>query len=136
LLWKSCQEHLSEVVDDLDEVFENVEKEADVAEKVEASKDRTSLQQEIECKSYWTLFTKMVLNIVYTAQKNRQIYAWLAPGDPETNYNSALETHTEGTGDWMYQNTVYKNWESNDNAHVWLHAKRMSVLQAQYFGFG
>jgi hypothetical protein len=61
-------------------VFENVEKEADVAEKVEASKDRTSLQQEIECKSYWgSIFIKKFLNIVYAAQKHREIYAWLAP---------------------------------------------------------
>jgi hypothetical protein len=99
-------------------VFENVEKEADVTEKVEASKDRTSLQQEIECKSYWgSIFIKKFLNIVYAAQKHREIYAWLAPVDPETNYNSALETHAEGTGDWIFQTKIYKNWESNDNAY-------------------
>ena len=69
---------------------------------------------------------------MYAAQKHREIYAWLAPVDPETNYYSALETHAEGTGDWIFQTRIYKNWQSNDNAHVWLHAKRKSVLHAEY----
>jgi Cdc6-like AAA superfamily ATPase len=58
--------------------------------------------------------------VVFT-QKHREIYRWLSPSDPSTNFNKALQQRQEGTGLWLLQSSLFKKWDSQQHSFLWLH---------------
>ncbi|KAN0130287.1 hypothetical protein V8E53_011910 [Lactarius tabidus] len=55
-------------------------------------------------------------------QIEQDIYNWLSPPDPFTNYNIACEAHHEGTGKWFFQGKKFKAWLSVGSL-LWIHGK-------------
>jgi Cdc6-like AAA superfamily ATPase len=58
--------------------------------------------------------------VVFT-QKHGEIYRWLSPLDPSTNFNKALQQRQEGTGLWLLQSSPFTKWHSQQNSFLWLH---------------
>jgi Cdc6-like AAA superfamily ATPase len=61
-----------------------------------------------------------VKDVVLT-QKQQEIFRWLSPSDPSTNYNKALSQRQEGTGLWFVQSSCFQRWQTRQNSFVWLH---------------
>ncbi|KAH9974566.1 hypothetical protein BGW80DRAFT_147383 [Lactifluus volemus] len=62
-------------------------------------------------------------NIVLNVQRNQlrdSLRIWLSPPDPSQNHNLACRTHHEGTGQWLFQNTIFKEWKSTGSL-LWLY---------------
>jgi hypothetical protein len=54
-------------------------------------------------------------------QKHGEIYRWLSPSDPSTNFNKALQQRQEGTGHWLLRSSPFTKWHSQQNSFLWLH---------------
>jgi Cdc6-like AAA superfamily ATPase len=54
-------------------------------------------------------------------QKHGEIYRWLSPSDPSTNFNKALQQRQEGTGLWLLESSPFTKWHSQQNSFLWLH---------------
>ncbi|KAH8790716.1 ankyrin repeat-containing domain protein [Hyaloscypha finlandica] len=104
-LWKPVKSKLEATLEELDELLEGVEKEADVAEKMEASIARVTIKDHV------------------TAQRCREMFEWLGGVDPSINHYNAVKLHLSGTGGWIFADDSYKTWENEQNATLWLHAK-------------
>ncbi|KAI5245962.1 Pfs, NACHT and ankyrin domain protein, partial [Aureobasidium subglaciale] len=50
-----------------------------------------------------------------------RILKWLAPSDPSTNYNKALQLRHEGTGHWFIYGEAFKQWRQQPNSFLWLY---------------
>ena len=46
---------------------------------------------------------------------------WLMPSDPSTNHRNAITKHQTGTGLWLLEHTLYKDWKKKQNSFMWLH---------------
>jgi hypothetical protein len=63
---------------------------------------------------------------MFTGNQMRQdIEMWLSPADPFINFNTANETHHEGTAEWFTQSSVFNSWKQSGSL-LWIHGKRMS----------
>ncbi|KAF2135962.1 uncharacterized protein K452DRAFT_322729 [Aplosporella prunicola CBS 121167] len=54
-------------------------------------------------------------------RRRDQLYDWLCPPDPSTNYNKALEQRYEGSGKWFVQGEAYREWKTQPNSFLWLY---------------
>jgi hypothetical protein len=61
-----------------------------------------------------------IKEVVFT-QKHGEIYRWLSPSDPSTNFNKALQQRQEGTGLWLLQSSPFTKWHSQQNSFLWLY---------------
>ena len=49
---------------------------------------------------------------------------WLSPMNVATSYDQRCEEHLDGTGSWMLQSEVYRNWKSSDTSDLlWVRGK-------------
>ena len=53
------------------------------------------------------------------SEQQARIHRWLGAPDPSSNYNKAVETHLDKTGDWFVQSDTYSDWLSKSNSLVW-----------------
>lgn len=51
----------------------------------------------------------------------QRILRWLSAPDPSTNLNAALKRRHTGTGKWLLENQIYKNWKAARGSFLWLH---------------
>jgi hypothetical protein len=56
------------------------------------------------------------------------MFEWLGGVDASINHYNAVKLHLPGTGSWIFADDGYKTWENEQNAALWLHAKRTSYL--------
>ena len=64
-------------------------------------------------------------------QMRQDMESWLSPADPFINFNTANESHYEGTAEWFTQSSVFKSWKESGSL-LWIHGKRtFSSLTAQ-----
>jgi hypothetical protein len=85
-------------------------------------------------------------------QRRAELYRWLSPPDPSTNYNKALQRRQKGTGSWFLQSDVFAAYKSQRNSFLWLngipgcgktilsstiveHLKSLSIQPLLYFYF-
>jgi Cdc6-like AAA superfamily ATPase len=61
-----------------------------------------------------------VKDVVFT-QKQQEIFRWLSPSDPSTNYNKALAQRQKGTGLWFLQASPFHQWQTGHNSFLWLY---------------
>jgi Cdc6-like AAA superfamily ATPase len=64
--------------------------------------------------------SKDIKEVAFT-QKHEEIFRWLSPSDPSTNFNKALKQRQEGTGLWLLQNSQFKKWHSQRHSFLWLY---------------
>ena len=63
---------------------------------------------------------------MFTGNQMRQdIETWLSPADPFINFNTANDTHYEGTAEWFTQSRAFKSWKESGSL-LWIHGKRTS----------
>ena len=43
------------------------------------------------------------------------------PCDPSANHKSAVAKHHPGTGLWLLEHDIYKDWKEKDNSFLWIH---------------
>ena len=57
------------------------------------------------------------------SEKHHRISLWLAGPDPSLNYNRALKKRHGGTGSWLIENEVFRDWKHNSSpgSIVWLY---------------
>ena len=48
---------------------------------------------------------------------------WLSGVDPSLNYNRALRKRHEGTGDWLIENAIFRDWKQDPDSDstIWLY---------------
>ena len=52
---------------------------------------------------------------------------WLSPSDPSTNHNIASDAHHDGTAQWFFKGSIFKEWKSA-GSFLWIHGKRVFDL--------
>lgn len=59
----------------------------------------------------------------YLADNERaKILMWISTVPYEDNHESARQGHTPGTGDWIFQDSCYRSWNSGSSSIIlWLH---------------
>ncbi|KAH9963684.1 hypothetical protein BJV74DRAFT_990889, partial [Russula compacta] len=55
-------------------------------------------------------------------QIRRDLSKWLSPPDPSVNFNTATDSHHEGTALWFTESNAFKNWKSS-SSFLWIHGK-------------
>jgi hypothetical protein len=135
--------HFAGTIEQLETLTDEVAKEADLAEKEEASKARSKAEARAECETFFyiSLFQQrssvaacvknffsihqLRLTNVIPDEQHRSLFDWLHPVDSSTNYNKAVSLHEDGTGEWIFENEQFKDWFRTDGSAIWLHAKRV-----------
>src|SRR5712672_690017 len=56
-------------------------------------------------------------------QLRDSLLRWLSPSDPSVNHNIASKVHHNGTSQWFFQGSIYKQWNSVGSL-LWIHGKR------------
>ena len=59
------------------------------------------------------------------------LQGWLTPPDPSTNYNIACSAQHERTSVWVFNEAIYKEWESTGSL-FWIHGKGLSSFRRVY----
>ena len=59
----------------------------------------------------------------YLEGKKRRILDWLSPVNPEDDYTAAWALHTEGTGDWIFEENKFKYWLATPGSFLWVHGQ-------------
>ena len=52
----------------------------------------------------------------------QDLRGWLNPPDPSTNHNIACNSHNERTTVWVFNEDIFKEWESSGSL-LWIHGK-------------
>ncbi|KAN0141605.1 Ankyrin repeat-containing domain protein [Lactarius tabidus] len=52
----------------------------------------------------------------------QDLRGWLSPPDPSTNHNIACDTQHERTATWVFNEDIFKEWESSGSL-LWIHGK-------------
>ena len=52
----------------------------------------------------------------------QDLRGWLTPPDPSTNHNIACGAQHERTASWVFNEDIFKEWESS-GALLWIHGK-------------
>ncbi|KAK1984922.1 LOW QUALITY PROTEIN: pfs domain-containing protein [Colletotrichum cereale] len=82
-----------------------------------ASRIDEIMEQLYEDVSQIRLFT----NGMQKSQHFQEVMKWLAPPDPSTNDNKALQQHYVGTGQWFLESEEYSRWKTTPKSSLWLH---------------
>jgi len=56
-------------------------------------------------------------------QIQQNVRKWFSPPDPSTNYNIACKAYHQRTTAWIFEECVFKDWESTASL-LWIHGKR------------
>ena len=61
-------------------------------------------------------------------QLQQDLRRWLSPPDPSTNHNIACNAHHDGTANWFFEGSFYKEWRSTGSSSlIWIHGKRVPL---------
>jgi len=55
-------------------------------------------------------------------QLRDNLLRWLSPPDPSINHNIASKVHHNGTSQWFFQGSTFKQWKTNE-CFLWVHGK-------------
>ncbi|KUJ13873.1 uncharacterized protein LY89DRAFT_753194 [Mollisia scopiformis] len=55
---------------------------------------------------------------------------WLSSVDPSKNYNNALRTREDGTGNWLLKSRNFKDWEIGRRSLLWSNGKGITLSPA------
>ncbi|ETW75451.1 hypothetical protein HETIRDRAFT_331283, partial [Heterobasidion irregulare TC 32-1] len=58
----------------------------------------------------------------------KKVQKWLAPLDPSTNHNNALELRHSETGKWLIDGDQYVSWKQTPRSFLWIHGRRTSIV--------
>ena len=61
------------------------------------------------------------------SQLRQDLRRWLSPPDPSTNHNIACGARHEGTAEWFFQGSIFREWKSTGYL-LWVHGKRTFLL--------
>jgi hypothetical protein len=53
-----------------------------------------------------------------------QVYQWLSAVIPSANYDAALKTRLENTGDWFIKGARFAQWKSEADHFLWVSGTR------------
>jgi hypothetical protein len=56
-----------------------------------------------------------------------QVYQWLSAVIPSTNYDGALKTRLENTGEWFINGAQFAQWKSESDNFLWVSGTRTSA---------
>ena len=66
---------------------------------------------------------RLVIILKYLEGKKRRILNWLCPVNPEDDYSASRALHTEGTGDWIFEEDKFKFWLATPGSFLWVHGQ-------------
>jgi hypothetical protein len=61
---------------------------------------------------------------------------WIMPSDPSTNHRNAFKKHQPGTGLWLLDHSLYKDWKKRENSFMWIHGICESISTGIYVYVG
>lgn len=67
-----------------------------------------------------TAETKATASSIMSYVHTDKIREWLRPPDPSINVNEARKLRHEGTGRWLLENPVFREWHSGSRRCVWV----------------
>ncbi|KAL8392111.1 hypothetical protein RB599_004859 [Gaeumannomyces hyphopodioides] len=80
-----------------------------------------SVKKRLDEMQQATLSTNTTVITIESNAHTEKVKKWLSPVDPSTNANHASNLHHPGTGAWLLESDVFKEWESGSRRHMWLH---------------
>jgi hypothetical protein len=69
-------------------------------------------------------FASRLLHITTGNHLRDNLRTWLSPSNPSTNHNIACDAHHEGSAQWFFRGSIYKQWKSTGSL-LWVHGKRV-----------
>lgn len=79
------------------------------------------MQEQVDSVQQTTVATKATTDSIRSVLHSDKIKRWLCPPDPSTNANRARTLRHEGTGTWLFKNSVFQSWHSGSRRQLWLH---------------
>ena len=120
---KSVDERVKNVSSDVQGVDKKVQ---GVSEKVQGVDDKL---EQVNRSSFSNLFVHhSESSDVFTGTQLRDsLLRWLSPPDPSINHNVARKVHHDGTSQWFFQGSIFKEWKFA-GSFLWIHGKRAFLL--------
>jgi hypothetical protein len=113
-LWKPFSEQFVTILGIFRNHKENVEKEAGLADMIEASEARTADQEHRELE-----------RMERKRETQRRLLALLSCIDYEGRHEKLCERRQEGTGKWLLQDENFKRWkDGNGSSCLWCYGIR------------
>ena len=56
---------------------------------------------------------------------------WIVPSDPSTNHRNSFTKHQAGTGLWLLDHSMYKEWKKKDNSFMWIHGICEAIISTR-----
>ncbi|KAK4119595.1 Pfs, NACHT and ankyrin domain protein, partial [Parathielavia appendiculata] len=78
------------------------------------------VQQQINGVQQTAVAAKAAIDSIRFDLRADKIKRWLCPPDPSANANHARKLRHEGTGAWLLENPVFRDWHSGSRRHLWL----------------
>ncbi|KAL8367908.1 hypothetical protein RB599_003702 [Gaeumannomyces hyphopodioides] len=94
---------------------------AEVEETKKAVELLNSVKKRLDEMQQTTLSTNTTVITIESNAHTERVKEWLSPVNPSTNANHASNLHHPGTGAWLLESDVFKEWESGSRRYMWLH---------------
>jgi hypothetical protein len=120
---KNIDERVQDVSSDVQVVDKKIQ---GVGEKVQGVDDKL---EQVNRSSFSNLFVHHSgSSDVFTGTQLRDnLLRWLSPPDPSINHNVARKVHHDGTSQWFFQGSIFKEWKFT-GSFLWIHGKRAFLL--------
>jgi hypothetical protein len=67
---------------------------------------------------------KFCLLTEWQDRERREIASWLSPLNFKTSQSEFLQTHEEGTGDWLLETQTFQDWRDGTSQTLWCFGNR------------
>ncbi|KAK1836349.1 ankyrin repeat-containing domain protein [Podospora conica] len=118
VLWKPFSVDFDGIRDRIAKNVDNIEAEADIAEKEIAGQERRTDQ------ARWAAAerSQRLLADFLDDQSISLVNLWLAPANVEANHKAASFLRHDNSGSWFLEGDTFQSWLTQDNSFLWLYA--------------
>uniref|UniRef100_L2FQ15 Nacht and ankyrin domain protein n=1 Tax=Colletotrichum fructicola (strain Nara gc5) TaxID=1213859 RepID=L2FQ15_COLFN len=57
---------------------------------------------------------------IFSNREDDEVMSWLRAPDQSSNHKLAMQSHHEGTGSWLLEDPIYRDWKATRSAFLWV----------------
>ncbi|KAF4806885.1 Ankyrin-1 [Colletotrichum siamense] len=57
---------------------------------------------------------------MFSNREDDEVMSWLRAPDQSSNHKLAMQSHHEGTGSWLLEDPIYRDWKATRSAFLWV----------------
>ncbi|KAF5491713.1 Ankyrin-3 [Colletotrichum siamense] len=57
---------------------------------------------------------------MFSNREDDEVISWLRAPDQSSNHKLAMQSHHEGTGSWLLEDPIYRDWKATRSAFLWV----------------